>query len=109
MLQKAKNNGQIEGIKVCRGAPRVKHLFFADDSLILMRARRYDAQVLVHILGVYERASGQVINKDKSSIMFSPNTTKNIKGQMREALAIRQEARSEKYLGLPISIAKSRR
>jgi hypothetical protein len=59
-----------------------------DDSLILMRARREDVQVLVQILGIYERASGQVINKDKSFIMFSPNTTENIKGQMREALAI---------------------
>jgi hypothetical protein len=59
-----------------------------DDSLILMRARREDVQVLVQILGIYERASGQVINKDKSFIMFSPNTTENIKGQMREALVI---------------------
>jgi hypothetical protein len=66
----------------------VNQLCFVDDSLILMRARREDVQVLVQILGIYERASGQVINKDKSFIMFSPNTTENIKGQMREALAI---------------------
>ena len=28
MLQKAEQEGKIEGIKICRGAPRVNHLFF---------------------------------------------------------------------------------
>ena len=72
MLQKAEQEGKLEGIKICRGAPRVNHLFFADDSLILMRARASDAQELGRILEVYERASGQVINKDKSTIIYSP-------------------------------------
>ena len=74
LLQKAECQGKLEGIKICQEAPRVNHLFFADDSLILMRARPSDAQELAHILKIYERVSGQVINKDKSSIMFSSNT-----------------------------------
>ena len=41
--------------------------------------------------------------------MFSPNTTDCIKGEMRKELSIVQEARSEKYLGLPISVGKSRK
>ena len=83
-------------------------MFFADDSLILMRARASDAQELRHILEVYERASGQVINKDKSSIMFSPNTRQEERGQVRSSLLSTSEASSEKYLGLPVSIGKSR-
>jgi hypothetical protein len=75
MLLKAEEEGKIRGIKICREAPRVNHLFFTDDSLILMRARADDAKELRHILEVYEQASGQMINKDKSSIMFSPNTS----------------------------------
>ena len=88
MLQKAECERKIEGIKICIGAPRVNHLFFADDSLILMRARASDARELRHILEVYERASGQVINKDKSSIMFSPNTRQEERGQVRSSLLI---------------------
>jgi hypothetical protein len=74
MLQKAENEGKMEGIKICRGAPKVNHLFFADDSLILMKARASDALELRRILEVYEKASGQVINREKSSLMFSPNS-----------------------------------
>uniref|UniRef100_A0A0A8ZJY0 Reverse transcriptase zinc-binding domain-containing protein n=1 Tax=Arundo donax TaxID=35708 RepID=A0A0A8ZJY0_ARUDO len=57
------------------------------------------------ILDVYERASGQVINKDKSSNFFSPT----IRGEMRDALLIPTEARSERYLGLPVSVGRSRK
>ena len=63
LLQKAEQEGKLEGIKICQRAPRVNHLFFADDSLILMRAKASDAQELGRILEVYERASRQVINK----------------------------------------------
>jgi len=38
LLQKAEVDGSILGIKICRGAPRINHLFFADDSLIFMNA-----------------------------------------------------------------------
>lgn len=90
MLQKAEEEGRLEGIKVCRDAPRVNHLFFADDSL-------------KRILEVYERASGEMINRDKSSVFFSPNTGDQVKSEIREVLSINQIARSERYLGLPVS------
>jgi hypothetical protein len=37
-----------------RGA-RINHLFFADDSLVLMRARAEDARELKRLLDIYER------------------------------------------------------
>jgi hypothetical protein len=49
MLGKAEKEGKIEGIKICHGAPKVSHLFFADDYLILMRDRVNDAQELRHV------------------------------------------------------------
>ena len=109
MLQKAEMEEKIKGIKICRSAPRVNHLFFADDSLILMRASQSDANELRRILNVYERASGQVINRSKSSILFSPNSDHQVKLQVRSILSIDQEARSEKYLGLPVTVGKSRK
>ena len=109
MLQKAEQRGTIEGIKICRRAPRINHLFFADDSLILMRARENDAKELKYILELYEQAAGQKVNRDKSSIMFSPNTSQEIRSEIKSCLSIVSEARSERYLGLPISIGKSKK
>ena len=106
LLQKAEQRGKIEGIKICQRTPRVNHLFFADDSLILMKARANDAQELKHILDLYEQVAGQKINREKSSIMFSPNTGQEITSQIKSDLSIDSEAISERYLGLPISIGK---
>jgi hypothetical protein len=36
-------SGGIQGVKVCRNAPSVSHLLFADDSLILMSANMSNA------------------------------------------------------------------
>ena len=38
MLRGAETRGELEGVKVCQGAPVISHLFFTDDSLILMHA-----------------------------------------------------------------------
>jgi hypothetical protein len=38
--------GDIAGVRVCRNAPSVSHLLFADDSLILMKADTNNATSL---------------------------------------------------------------
>jgi hypothetical protein len=50
--------GGIDGIQVCRNAPSVSHLLFADDSLILMRADMTNATSLQQVLDTYCANSG---------------------------------------------------
>lgn len=52
MLQQAEVEGKIVGIKVCPVAPSVNHLSFADDSLVLMRARNEEVAEMKRILEV---------------------------------------------------------
>jgi hypothetical protein len=58
---------------------------------------------------VYERDSAQVVNKEKSSIMFSPNACQQVREQVRSSLLITSEAITEKNLGLPVSVRKSKK
>ena len=51
-------NGSMEGIAICRGGPKLSHLFFADDSLIFCKASLVECDSMQKVLGVYERASG---------------------------------------------------
>jgi hypothetical protein len=88
LVQQAEREGSLRGVKVCPGAPSVSHLLFADDSLILCRAKEGDAQKLQDILNLYEECSGQMINKDKSAIMFTPNTGEDDRVRVMQILHI---------------------
>ena len=52
MLQDAEENGRLKGIKICRNAPSVSHLLFADDSLLLVEGNERNATEVQRILEV---------------------------------------------------------
>jgi hypothetical protein len=100
--------GGIDGVRVCRNAPSVSHLLFADDSLILMKADMTNATSLQQVLDTYCTNSGQMVSLAKSSIFFSPNTNALLRSEICEALHIDTEALSDKYLGLPALVGADR-
>jgi hypothetical protein len=108
LLNKAELEGSLEGIKICNNAPSFNHLLFADDSLVLIKASQASARTLQNILQLYEVCSGQTINFDKSSVMFSRNTSKVKKREVLRELNISEEAKTERYLGLPVYVGRSR-
>ncbi|XP_040251527.1 secreted RxLR effector protein 78-like [Aegilops tauschii subsp. strangulata] len=57
-----------------------------DDSVLLLKAKREEAEALREILDLYESCSGQCINLEKSAIMFSPNTSAEAKNEVKNAL-----------------------
>ena len=79
---------------------------FADDSLLLLKANEPSANHLQYVLSLYEDCSGQTINMEKSSVMFSQNAKRAEKQALMSALDIGVEARNEKYLGLPVYMGR---
>ena len=71
LLNSQNESSQLSGIKVAPSAPAVNHLLFADDSLLFFRASVDGAEEVLNLLNTYCMASGQRINKEKSSIFFS--------------------------------------
>ena len=88
LLKKAKNLGDIKGVSISRNGPKLTHLFFADDSLIFCRAKDSDCQKLLEILDTYERASGQQINRDKTTLFFSKSTSSTMQESIKQALGV---------------------
>lgn len=105
----AGDRGVLPGLAVCRRAPRINHMFFADDSLLFGRANIQEAQALGNILHDYEIASGQKVNMDKSAVCFSPNTPPVSKGAFLSVLGFAEVNDLGKYLGLPSVVGRSKR
>ena len=109
MIRKSIAEGQIHGVKVCRGAPEISHLFFADDSIFFTRSSVEESCRLKSILTRYCQASGQVINYEKSEISFSANVDSQVRARIIECLNVREVTHQNKYLGLPSVIRRSKK
>ena len=70
LLAHGEEIGNISGVKVCREAPTITNVLFADDSLILMKANQQNAETFKSILDLYCVASGQMVSIEKSSIII---------------------------------------
>ena len=109
LFSKAEAKCNISGISLCPTGPRISHLLFADDSLVFYRAFVSECVKLQSILYDYELASGQSINKGKTNIFFSTNTSHQTQAAIKSFLGIPSIQRFEQYLGLPSLIAQAKK
>ncbi len=108
LINKAGRDGDIQGVSLCREGPKITHLFFADDSLLFSKATPTACETIQGILDKYEKASGQQVNRDKTTIFFSKNTPEASQNVIKEALEVPIIRQYEKYLGLPSLVGRNR-
>ncbi|XP_042990668.1 uncharacterized protein LOC122317666 [Carya illinoinensis] len=108
LLNHAEKTHLITGLPIRKNHLHINHLFFADDSLLFCKANSIEWSQLHSLLASYERASGQRLNKDKTSIFFSSNTREQTKEIVTSIAGIRGTSSYEKYLGLPALVGRGR-
>jgi hypothetical protein len=59
-------------------------------------------------LELYEKASGQKLNRDKTFIFFSKNTKKEVREHILSLAKVNSTQRYENYLGLPALVGRSK-
>ncbi|GAU19603.1 hypothetical protein TSUD_304150 [Trifolium subterraneum] len=58
LIHQAVGRGDLHGVRICRGAPEVSHLLFADDCFLFCRANVAEVNELMRILHTYQTTSG---------------------------------------------------
>lgn len=82
-------------------SPSISNLFFADDRMVFFRAKRRDCLHVRSCQVRNERAIGQMINFEKSSLTFSPNTTMQMTSDIKSIPSVEVVSGHKLYLGLP--------
>lgn len=90
LIHKAEHEGLLHGISICRGASSITHLLFADDCFLSCKVTKNEVEVLKNALHVYEVASDQAINLNKSEVLFCANIHDEKKFQLSSSLGVQQ-------------------
>lgn len=77
--------------------------------MFFCKANVQNAQILNQILATYALVSGQLINTQKSAVLFSKNSKLEVKTQVKLTLGIENSGGFGKYLGLSEQFGRRKR
>lgn len=107
MISKSQIERKIDGIQICRRAPPITHLFFADDSLFFFKINKRSIDEVKRILISYESISGQKINFAKSEICRNVGMQDRL--WISSILNVKIVNQHGKYLGMPFIYGPNKR
>src|SRR6266487_2803707 len=109
LIHQAVGRGDLHGVRICRGAPEVSHILFADDCFLFCRANVAEVNELMRILHTYETTSGQEVNLLKSKVFISRNMSQSAQEDLSRILAVKLVLGTSIYLGLPSTVGRRKK
>ena len=109
LIKHAERNWDIYGYSLCKRDPKLRHLLFANDSLLFCRATVKECDKVLHILESYKRVTSQKVNRSKIALFLSKSTHADIKTSIKHALGVQEIMHYEKYLGLLSLVGKGKK
>ena len=77
--------------------------------MIVCKATLEECDELQRLLAVYEKGSGQQLNRAKTSLFFSSNTSRDIQEEIKNRFGAQIIKQHVKHLGLPSLVGRNKR
>lgn len=101
-LTKEFSNGNICPFSSPTGCDPIKHLLYADDTLIFLNGRSSSIKGCLNLLNLYCECSGQRVNAAKSSFLLSNNAPRERIQITIQATKFQHKKFPLEYLGVPL-------
>lgn len=103
LFQQALQQGSLKGVQLAPTAPRLTHMLYADDVMVMGQADRDEISRVKGILDLFAAHTGLVINPDKSTIWYSERCDEEARELVTAEFGAKMAEDREKYLGIIVS------
>uniref|UniRef100_A0A2N9GTN8 Reverse transcriptase domain-containing protein n=1 Tax=Fagus sylvatica TaxID=28930 RepID=A0A2N9GTN8_FAGSY len=107
LIEKQLSERRINGVKASIGGPAITHVMYADDIILFSKTNKKETTILNQCLDTYCTWSGQIVNRNKSGLVFSKYTPKPTIRHTKHLLQMKTLKKDAIYLGAPLFLSKA--
>ncbi|KAM1414771.1 hypothetical protein ACFX2I_006507 [Malus domestica] len=109
LIQRASDTNKINGVQFNPQGPSISHIFFADDTLIFLKADKKNCSNIVNLIKEYCLASRQQVNMQMSNVFFGANLPSALRVDLEGILGMPAVENPGIYLGVPAIWGRSKK
>lgn len=102
----AEANNHCNGISFARRGLAISHFMYANDLILFFKADDHSPGFIKHTLDTFYDKAGLSINVQKSNLVMTPNTPRDVKASLSQLFEVGATDKLGKYLGVFIDDRK---